>query len=411
VRAGGHGPRGVSVEAGHDASEQCDDRGGHENWHGSLRADPRREVNRCPLDARAGVGEEARMAKSLLLLPGDGIGPEVTAEARRVASALWPELVLEEAPFGGAAIDAEGAPISDATAARALRADAVLMGAVGGPQWAGVARAIRPEAGLLRLRQEMGVFANLRPALCFAALADASPLKREIVEGLDIVIVRELTGGVYFGQPRGVETLPDGQRRAVDTQVYSTAEIVRVARVAFELARKRRGLVHSAEKSNVMETGLLWREEVTKLHAAEYADVRLEHILADNCAMQLVKAPKQFDVILTDNLFGDLLSDEAAMATGSIGLLPSAALGVDGAPGLYEPVHGSAPDIAGQGVANPLAAILSLAMAFRLSLGRPDLADRIDAAVTAALEAGARTRDLGGALGTRAMGDAVLARL
>jgi 3-isopropylmalate dehydrogenase len=351
------------------------------------------------------------MAKSLLLLPGDGIGPEVTAEARRVASALWPDLALEEAPFGGAAIDAEGAPISDATVARALRADAVLMGAVGGPKWAGVARAKRPEAGLLRLRQEMAVFANLRPALCFAALADASPLKREIVEGLDIVIVRELTGGVYFGQPRGVETLPDGQRRAVDTQVYATSEIVRVARVAFELARKRRGLVHSAEKSNVMETGQLWREEVTKLHAAEYADVRLEHILADNCAMQLVKAPKQFDVILTDNLFGDLLSDEAAMATGSIGLLPSAALGIAGAPGLYEPVHGSAPDIAGQGVANPLAAILSLAMAFRLSLGRADLADRIDAAVTAALDAGARTRDLGGALGTRAMGDAVLGRL
>ena len=351
------------------------------------------------------------MTKTLLLLPGDGIGPEVIDEVRRVAAALWPDLTLEDAHFGGAAIDAEGAPVSDATVARAKAADAVLMGAVGGPQWTGVARAIRPEAGLLRLRQEMAVFANLRPALCFAALADASPLKREIVEGLDIVIVRELTGGVYFGQPRGVETLANGERRGVDTQVYTTGEIIRVARVAFELARKRRGLVHSAEKSNVMETGQLWREEVTRLHAAEYADVRLEHILADNCAMQLVKAPKQFDVILTDNLFGDLLSDEAAMATGSIGLLPSAALGVAGTPGLYEPVHGSAPDIAGQGVANPLAAILSFAMALRLSLGRADLADQLEGAVENALNAGARTADIGGNLSTRAMGDRVLAAL
>ncbi len=351
------------------------------------------------------------MTKTLLLLPGDGIGPEVIAEVRRVAGALWPQLALEEAPFGGAAIDVAGAPISDATVARAKSVDAVLMGAVGGPKWAGVARAIRPEAGLLRLRQEMAVFANLRPALCFEALADASPLKREIVAGLDIMIVRELTGGVYFGQPRGVEEIAPGERRGVDTQVYTTSEIVRVARVAFEIARKRTGRVHSAEKSNVMETGQLWREEVTKLHAAEYADVTLEHILADNCAMQLVKAPRQFDVIVTDNLFGDLLSDEAAMLTGSIGLLPSAALGEAGRPGLYEPVHGSAPDIAGQGVANPLAAILSFEMALRLSLDRADLADRLSAAVKAALEGGARTRDLGGAMGTRAMGDAVLAKL
>ncbi len=351
------------------------------------------------------------MTKTLLLLPGDGIGPEVIDEVRRVAAVVWPELRLEEAQFGGAAIDAEGAPISDATVARAKAADAVLMGAVGGPKWAGVARAIRPEAGLLRLRQDMAVFANLRPALCFAALADASPLKREIVEGLDIVIVRELTGGVYFGQPRGIETLPNGERRGVDTQVYTTSEIHRIARVAFELARKRSNLVHSAEKSNVMETGVLWREEVTRLHAAEYSDVKLEHILADNCAMQLVKAPKQFDVILTDNLFGDLLSDEAAMSTGSIGLLPSAALGVAGTPGLYEPVHGSAPDIAGQGVANPLAAILSFAMALRLSLGRVDLADRLEDAVKAALDAGARTRDLGGTLSTKEMGARVLAAL
>jgi 3-isopropylmalate dehydrogenase len=285
------------------------------------------------------------------------------------------------------------------------------MGAVGGPKWAGVARAIRPEAGLLRLRAEMEVFANLRPALCFPSLADASPLKPDLVRGLDIVIVRELTGGVYFGKPRGIEDIGGGQRRGVDTQVYTTGEIHRVARVAFELARKRGNLVHSAEKSNVMETGALWREEVAKLHAAAYADVKLEHILADNCAMQLVKAPRQFDVILTDNLFGDLLSDEAAMLTGSIGLLPSAALGEAGKPGLYEPVHGSAPDIAGQGAANPLAAILSFEMALRLSLGRADLADRVARAVSAALEGGARTRDLGGSLTTRQIGDAVIAAL
>ncbi|MDX2236371.1 MAG: 3-isopropylmalate dehydrogenase [Hyphomonadaceae bacterium] len=349
--------------------------------------------------------------KTLLLLPGDGIGPEVIAQARRVLEALDAPLQVDVAAFGGAALDAEGAPISDAAIAAACAADAVLMGAVGGPKWAGVARHLRPEAGLLRLRQAMAVYANLRPALCFAALADASPLKPELVAGLDILIVRELTGGVYFGQPRGVEMLPDGGRRAVDTQVYTSAEIRRVARVAFEAARARRGVVHSAEKSNVMETGLLWREEVTALHAAEYADVRLEHILADNCAMQLVKAPKQFDVIVTDNLFGDLLSDEAAMLTGSIGLLPSAALGDAGKPGLYEPVHGSAPDIAGQGVANPIAAILSLAMALRSSLGLPEAADAVEAAVRSALEAGARTRDLGGALSTQEMGDAVLAAL
>lgn len=351
------------------------------------------------------------MTKTLLLLPGDGIGPEVIAEVRRVARALWPDLALEEAPFGGAALDAGGAPVSDATVVRAKTVDAVLMGAVGGPKWAGVARHLRPEAGLLRLRKEMEVFANIRPALCFAALADASALKREIVEGLDIVIVRELTGGVYFGEPRGIEDIGGGEKRGVDTQVYTSAEIRRVARVAFELARKRGVLVHSAEKSNVMETGLLWREEVTKLHAADYADVKLEHILADNCAMQLVKAPRQFDVIVTDNLFGDILSDEAAMLTGSIGLLPSAALGEAGKPGLYEPVHGSAPDIAGQGLANPLAAILSFEMALRLSLGRADLADRLSAAVKTALDKGARTRDLGGAMGTREMGDAVLAAL
>ena len=348
---------------------------------------------------------------TLLLLPGDGIGPEVVAQVRRVAARLMPELTLEERDFGGASYEAHGVPLTDEALAVARASDAVLMGAVGGPQWAGAPRHLRPEAGLLSLRSGMGVFANLRPALCFAPLADASTLKREVVEGLDIMIVRELTGGVYFGQPRGVETLSDGQRRGVDTQVYTTSEIERVSRVAFELARGRRNKVTSAEKSNVMETGLLWREVVTALHAREYPDVGLEHMLADNAAMQLVKNPRQFDVILTDNLFGDILSDEAAQLTGSVGMLPSAAIGVAGAPGLYEPVHGSAPDIAGKGVANPLAAILSFEMALRWSLARADLADRLNAAVVRALEAGARTPDLGGSIGTVQMADAVLANL
>jgi 3-isopropylmalate dehydrogenase len=351
------------------------------------------------------------MPHTLLLLPGDGIGPEVIAEVKRVAAKLTPDLKLEERSFGGAAYDLEGSPLPAATLELAKASDAVLMGAVGGPKWAGAPRQLRPEAGLLGLRVGMGVFANLRPALCFAPLADASTLKREVVEGLDIMIVRELTGGVYFGQPRGVETLADGQRRGVDTQVYSTHEIERVSRVAFALARGRRGKVTSCEKSNVMETGLLWREVVTDLHAREFADVTLEHMLADNAAMQLVKNPRQFDVILTDNLFGDILSDEAAQLTGSLGMLPSAAIGEPGRPGLYEPIHGSAPDIAGKGLANPLAAILSFGMALRWSLGATEQADRLDAAVERALAAGARTRDLGGGLGTNEMGDAVLAAL
>jgi 3-isopropylmalate dehydrogenase len=348
---------------------------------------------------------------TLLLLPGDGIGPEITAEARRIAEHLAPDLEIETRPFGGASYDELGAPLTPETLEAAKSAQAVLMGAVGGPKWAGVPRHLRPEAGLLGLRAGMGVFANLRPAICFAALAEASSLKRDLVEGLDLIIVRELTGGVYFGQPRGVETLADGRRRAVDTQVYDTTEIERVSRVAFTLARGRRGKVTSCEKSNVMETGLLWRETVTQLHAREFADVALEHMLADTAAMQLVKAPRQFDVILTDNLFGDILSDEAAQLTGSLGMLPSAALGATGSPGLYEPIHGSAPDIAGLGLANPLGAILSLAMAFRWSLDRPDLADRLTRAVETALSQGERTRDLGGDLGTRDMGSAVLAAL
>ena len=347
----------------------------------------------------------------LLLLPGDGIGPEVTAQVRRVANRLANDLTIDERPFGGTSFDLHGSPLTDETLAAAKSAKAVLMGAVGGPQWANAPRAQRPEAGLLALRTGMGVFANLRPALCFQPLADASSLKRERIEGLDFMIVRELTGGVYFGTPRFIEDLPGGGRRAVDTQVYTTAEIERVARVAFELARGRRNKVTSAEKSNVMETGLLWRQVVTDLHARDYADVELEHILADNAAMQIVKNPRQFDVMVTDNLFGDILSDISAQLTGSLGMLPSAALGAPGTPGLYEPIHGSAPDIAGQGIANPLAAILSFEMALRWSLDRPDLADRLFAAVNRALENGARTPDLGGTLSTAQMGDAVLAEL
>jgi 3-isopropylmalate dehydrogenase len=347
----------------------------------------------------------------LLLLPGDGIGPEVIAQVRRVAQRLANDLAIDERPFGGASFDALGTPLADETLAAAKAARAVLMGAVGGPKWSGAPRDKRPEAGLLALRAGMGVFANLRPALCFQPLADASTLKREVVEGLDIMIVRELTGGVYFGQPRFIEDLPGGGRRGVDTQVYTTAEIERVSRVAFELARGRRNKVTSCEKSNVMETGLLWREVVADLHKREYADVTLEHMLADNAAMQLVKNPRQFDVILTDNLFGDILSDEAAQLTGGLGLLPSAALGEAGTPGLYEPIHGSAPDIAGKGIANPLAAILSFEMALRWSLDRADLADKLFAAVGGALEKGARTPDIGGTLTTAQMGDAVLAEL
>jgi 3-isopropylmalate dehydrogenase len=354
------------------------------------------------------------MTKTLLLLPGDFIGPEVLAQVRRFVERFNAAddlaLTVVERPFGGASFDLHGTPLTDETVATALAADAVLMGAVGGPggEWPGAPRDKRPEAGLLGLRKAMGVFANLRPALCFDALAGASALKPELVAGLDIMIVRELTGGVYFGQPRFIETLADGQRRAVDTQVYTTSEIERVARVAFELARGRRNKVTSCEKSNVMETGVLWREVVRDLHRREFADVQLEHMLADSAAMQLVKNPRQFDIILTDNLFGDILSDEAAMLTGGMGLLPSAALGEPGKPGLYEPVHGSAPDIAGQNAANPLAAILSFEMALRWSLDRADLADRLFAAVKAALDGGARTRDLGGTLSTAEMGDAVL---
>jgi 3-isopropylmalate dehydrogenase len=359
------------------------------------------------------------MTYTLLLLPGDGIGPEVIAVVERLIVALGANIITSTHKFGGASIDAYGVPLTDATLAAALASDAVLMGAVGGPKWTTQTYNNRPEAGLLKLRKEMNVFANLRPAICFPALADASSLKRYLVEGLDILFVRELVGGVYFGEPRGIETLANGERRGVNTQVYTTSEIHRVARTAFELAAKRTGKVCSMEKSNVMEAGLLWREEVQKLRDAEYPHINLSHMLADNGAMQLVKNPKQFDVILTDNLFGDLLSDEAAQLTGSLGMLPSAAIGARHAngrlPGLYEPIHGSAPDIAGQNLANPSAAILSFAMALRYSFDQLELADKIEQAVSKTLDAGIRTADVwvNGCtkVGTREMGDAIISRL
>lgn len=357
------------------------------------------------------------MTQTFLLLPGDGIGPEVTEQARRVLDIVAPDLKFSEALFGGASYDEHGVPLTDDVLNQARQSDAILMGAVGGPKWAGVARHLRPEMGLLKLRKELDVYANLRPAFCFPALADASSLKREFVEGLDIMIVRELTSGVYFGEPRGIDDLGNGERKGYDNACYTSSEVRRVARVAFEIAKGRKGKgglypgVTSTDKSNVMESGVLWREEVIKLHQEEFADEPLDHILADAMAMQLVKKPKDVNVILADNLFGDILSDEASQLTGSIGMLPSAALGEPGTPGLYEPVHGSAPDIAGKGLANPCAAILSAEMALRWSLDRADAADRIWNAVGKALEDGARTADLGGSMSTSQMGDAIIAAL
>jgi 3-isopropylmalate dehydrogenase len=361
---------------------------------------------------------------TLLLLPGDGIGPEVMAEVTRLIAWMnqhgMGAFETEEGLVGGAAYDAHGVPVTDATVAKAERADAVLFGSVGGSKWDQVPYEQRPEAGLLRLRKDLALYANLRPAVTYPALADASSLKRELVEGLDLLILRELTGGVYFGEPKTITDLGNGQKRAVDTQVYDTYEIERIGRVAFELARKRRNKVTSMEKRNVMKTGVLWNEVMTALHAREFADVALEHVLADAGGMQLVRNPKQFDVIVTDNLFGDMLSDVAAMLTGSLGMLASASLGeVDPKTrrrkALYEPVHGSAPDIAGKGVANPIAMLASFAMALRHSFGMQREADLIEQAIAAALAKGYRTADIASAgatvVGTAQMGEAVVAEM
>ncbi len=360
---------------------------------------------------------------SLLILPGDGIGPEVMAEVRKVIDWFQANrgmrFDVSEGLVGGCAYDTHGTPLSDETMAQAQAVDAVLLGAVGGPKYDNLDFSVKPERGLLRLRKEMDLFANLRPAQCFDALADFSSLKREVVAGLDILIVRELTSGVYFGEPRGIFT-EGNERVGINTQRYTESEIARVARAAFELARKRQGRLCSMEKANVMESGILWREVVQKVHDEEYPDVELSHMYADNGAMQLVRNPRQFDVIVTDNLFGDILSDAAAMLTGSLGMLPSASLGAPAANGrpkaLYEPVHGSAPDIAGQGKANPIACILSFAMALRYSFGEGQAADDLEAAVEKVLAEGARTADLMGPEGgtpisTSAMGDRIVAAL
>ncbi len=360
----------------------------------------------------------------IFILPGDGIGVEVMAEVEKIAAWFTSQGIaafeFEKGLVGGCAYDAHGKAISDSDVALADAADCVLLGAVGGPQWASVPYDVRPEAGLLRLRKDMQLFANLRPAICYPALADASSLKPELVDGLDIMIVRELTGGVYFGEPKEIIDLGNGQKRAIDTQVYDTYEIERISRVAFELARKRRNKVTSSEKHNVMKSGLLWYETVIALHARDYKDVELEHQLADALGMQLVRQPKQFDVIVTDNLFGDMLSDVASMLTGSLGMLPSASLGeVDSKTGkrkaLYEPVHGSAPDIAGKGIANPIAMITSFAMALRYSFGLLEAAEKIERAISCVLDKGLRTADIKGkaseSVSTSQMGDAILAAL
>ncbi|MDG6094032.1 3-isopropylmalate dehydrogenase [Acetobacter sp. AN02] len=361
--------------------------------------------------------------KKLLVLPGDGIGPEVMREVGRVIAWLGRRRDLRfeitEDLVGGASLEAYGTPIRDEVITRAREADAVLFGSVGDPKWNHVGFDRRPELAILRLRQDLGLFANLRPAKVFDALIDASTLRPDVIRGLDIMIVRESVGGIYFGEPRGVETLPDGTKRGINTEVYTTAEIERVGRVAFDLARKRDNHVCSVEKHNVMESGLLWKEVITALQAREYPDVKLTHMLADNCAMQLVRNPRQFDVVVTGNLFGDLLSDLASMLTGSLGMLPSATLGsvtADGRfPALYEPIHGSAPDIAGQGIANPIAQILSLAMLLKYSFGMEAEAAMIEDAVSAVLASGLRTADImsdGMArVGTSVMGEAIVREL
>jgi 3-isopropylmalate dehydrogenase len=348
--------------------------------------------------------------RRVVVLAGDGIGPEVTAQAsavlQRAARANGVEVQLEPRLMGGAAIDAEGAPLSDETLAACKAADAVLLGAVGGPKWDHLSGDMRCESGLLRLRKELGLFANLRPVKVHPALVEHSTLKREVVEGTDLIVVRELTGGIYFGQPRGRDGMGD-EERAVDTMVYSRAEVARVARRAFELARARRGKVTSVDKANVLVSSQLWREVVGEV-AGEYPGVTLDHQLVDSAAMRLIREPRDFDVIVTENLFGDILTDEAAMLSGSMGMLPSASLGEPGKPGLYEPIHGSAPDIAGQGRANPVGAIMSVAMMLRLSLTLPAAADTVEAAVDDVVRAGTLTGDLGGSASTVEVGAAVI---
>ncbi|WP_127144231.1 3-isopropylmalate dehydrogenase [Pelagibacterium montanilacus] len=363
------------------------------------------------------------MTNTLFLLPGDGIGTEIMAEVEKLITHLnasgATDFATQSGLVGGAAYDAHGAAISEADMEKALAADAVIFGAVGGPKWDDVPYDARPEAGLLRLRKDLGLFANLRPAICYSALAAASSLKPELVEGLDILIVRELTGGVYFGEPKEITELGNGAKRAVDTQVYETYEIDRIARVAFDLAMTRGKKVHSADKKNVMKSGVLW-DEVVRTAAKDYPEIDFHHILADNAAMQLVRTPKQFDVMVTDNLFGDILSDVAAMLTGSLGMLPSASLGAPDAQtgkrkAMYEPVHGSAPDIAGKGIANPIAMIASFAMALRYSFGMVELADRVEKAISDVLDDGLRCADIMQTgcrqVTTSEMGDAIIARL
>ena len=353
---------------------------------------------------------------TIALLPGDGIGPEVIKEAVKVLRSLEKklkiELILNEALVGGAAYDAEGHPLPTNTLNTAQEADAVLLGAVGGPKWEKIDFSLRPERALLGLRSSLKLYANLRPAKVFPALVDASSLKRELVENLDILVVRELTGGIYFGEPRGVEKLNDGTRRGFNTLVYTEEEIKRIACVAFDVARKRSKRVVSVDKANVLEVTGLWREVVTEVHK-DYNDVVLEHMYVDNCAMQLVRAPKQYDVIVTTNMFGDILSDEASMLTGSIGMLPSASIG--GNTAMYEPIHGSAPDIAGMGLANPLATILSVGMMFKYSFGLEEVNAKIESAVEAVLDQGVRTRDIMSKkmieVSTQEMGDKVVAEL
>ena len=361
--------------------------------------------------------------RKFLLLPGDGIGPEVIAEVKKII--LWLntnkslDFEIDEDLAGGVSYDKHGTPITDEVFYKALESEAVILGAVGGPKWDNVEFSKKPERALLKLRKELKLFANLRPAICFKQLVEASTLKPEVVSGLDIMIVRELTGGIYFGEPRGIKPIDNGERKGINTHTYTSSEIQRVARVAFDLAKKRKNKVTSCEKSNVMEAGLLWKEEVQELHDKEFKDVELNHMLADNCAMQLLRYPKQFDVIVTDNLFGDMLSDQASMLTGSLGLLPSASLGAKNKEGkaraMYEPIHGSAPDIAGKGIANPIATILSFAMALRYSLDLDKEADALEKAVQSVLDEGLRTKDILSKgtkeVSTSKMGDAIISKL